>query len=108
MPLVMSIVPRVTMNGGSPRRVTSVPLNRPIAAAQRCPSGGGHHHLSGRAVARPRTRRSIRSPVMTAERAITLPTERSIPPVMMTTRHADGDDRDHDDVVRDVEEGSRP
>ena len=82
-PLATCITPSVAMNGGSLNSVTSPPANRPMAAQTRMPTADATSSVPVPAEVPPWSR--IRMAVVTAERAIRLPTLRSIPPVMMTS-----------------------
>ena len=79
----MSIMPRVTMKGGTPKKVIRPPVMPPMAAeAQRAPRQAKVIPMAVASRAPPTSR--ISRQARTAEKAIRLPTERSIPPEMMT------------------------
>ena len=81
-PLAMNMMPSVAINAGIPKSVTKLPVNSParpqasmptMAPSHRCPVVGESPPSDWMARA-----------VITPEKAIKLPTERSIPAVMMT------------------------
>ena len=82
-PLAIDIMANVTMNGGMRRKVMNAPFRAPAAA--HAPIVATMHSVSPTSPAvSPPPRSRISRAQMTAERATRLPTERSMPPAMMT------------------------
>ena len=72
----MLSMPRVAMNGGRLKRATSVPLMAPITVPVAMPAT--------MPMPQGRPRLVTKTPVMTADRVMTVPIDRSMPAVMMT------------------------
>ena len=83
-PLAIIIIPSVTMNGGSRNSVISTPLRDPAAAHRLVPTSAASTIAAGPACAPPPQSRSSRA-VLTDDSATSDPTERSIPPVTITS-----------------------
>ncbi len=75
-PLLTIIIPKVAINGGSLSLATQAPLTQPhrapVARPAKMPRGIGSFQ------------KLITTPAMTEQRVMTVPTERSIPPVTIT------------------------
>ncbi len=76
VPRLIIIVPSVAMNGGSFRRLTRMPLKRPKLVDTRSMSNSESH------IGHPHVLYAV--PPMIVAAIITVPQERSMPPVMIT------------------------